>query len=280
MAYRAAPQRPAPPPGGGAQVHHLFVIVGGSPDAQAGTIRVLQFLAHCKPVLMRIGVVMEVHKIRPEMLRDPRLVAALQAKGIVEFPAVKTPRKLFAGVTNIARAYTVVIEDYKRMLKAQGEEADRTASAVGRRGLNVPGGASADDIYRDYYASELSFSAAETDHGDEGMGGGGESGMMDKVRTMMKHRQMIDDQRAKKSGAYIHEDAAVASHRQNPSDPAAPGVGDNVADEHLIDRLIATTTAPVTQETLDKAFQSDGGSEDAREDLMLHAFWENQKESI
>jgi hypothetical protein len=257
------------------QEHHLFIIVGGSADSQSGTIRILQFLAHCKPWLARIGVVMVVHKVKSEMLRDPRLVAALQSKGLSEFPSVKTPRKRFLGVKQIAQAYTMVIEDFKRMLKSQGEEDIRTDHASGRKGTNVPGGASDDDIYRNFYASELSFSAAETDHGDDGMGGGGKDAMMEQFRGMTERRQTIESARSKSSGAYIEEDASVQAQRRGGA-----GMGDDAADEQLIDRLIATTTAPVTQETLDRAFKGDGGSEDAQDDLMLHAFWENKKESI
>jgi len=259
------------------QTHNLFVICGGTQAATASTIRILQFVAHVKPWLAKIGVSVDVHKITPQMLRDARLVSALQAKGLTEFPAVKTPRRQFVGVPQITRAYAMVVQDYKRMSQAKGQEEPETYLADARRGMAASGGASAEDIYRDYYARELTFTAAETDQGDEGMTDDNADSMMSKVRDMMQKRTVIDDARTKRSGAYVSDDPGSEKARRQQ---AEPGGGDEEADGLLIDRLIATATAPVTQDTIDKAFLVEGGSEDAREDLMLNAYWQNQMESM
>lgn len=247
------------------QTHNLFVVVGGTDGARAATIRVLQFMAHAKPWLERLGVTIAVHKIRPEMLQDPRLCEALRAKGITDLPAVKTPRKLFLGITQITQSYSAIIAEFRRTF---GDS--KTDAAIARREQTVPGGASGEDIYRDYYAADLSFTAADSDQGDEPMSGSGD-GMMKQLQSMMARRKTIDASRQKKSGAFVSGAGAPAR---------APGTGDNVADDDLIDRLITTTTVPVTQHTLDVAFGAGEGAEDAREDLMIRAFWENQEESI
>lgn len=254
--------------------HYLFVIVNGTEQAQGATVKVLQFLAHIKPYLARLKVQLEVKKISPELLRNQRLKASLIAKGITNFPAVKTSKRILMGVRNIIEFYSVIVDDFKRMVSGQEEE-KRTMSALERQGLAVPGGATMDDIYRDFFASELSIGAAERDGGDEGMGEGGSDAMMSRMHEMIKKRDQINASRNKRSGAYL--DMSGQSSRSQ-----AAAAADNVADEELIDRLIATTTAPVTQETLDKAFKGEGGDgvDDAREDLMVKAFWDNQSESI
>lgn len=253
--------------------HYLFVVVNGTTQAQAATVKILQFLAHSKPYLVRLKINLEVKKISPEMLQNARLKQALIAKGITSFPALKTSKRILMGVRNIAEFYSVLMDEFDKILAKHDDQ--QTMAALGRQGVDVPGGASMDDIYRDYFASELTIGAAERDGGDEGMGDGGSDAMMARMHDMIKRRDQINAKRNKRSGAYLDPASQMTQSDRGRK-------ADNVADEELIDRLIATTTAPVTAETLDKAFKSEGGSgvDDAREDLMVRAFWDNQSESI
>ena len=246
------------------QVHKLFVIVGGSDEATAATVRILQFVAHCKPWLNQMRIALKVEKIRAALLTRDVLRKALTAQGLTEFPALKTPNRRYLGVSKIAGVYSVAIQDFKKSQKGM----TRTQVADARRGIEIEGAASADDIYRNFYANELTFKAAESDHGDTSLGD--KDNMMSQFQDMVKRRSEAQERRKGQRNPYISE---TGTHPQRPQ-------SDNVADDGLIDRLIATATAPVTQSTLDKAFGDCSGAEDSREDVMLAAFWENQTESM
>lgn len=249
------------------QTHNLFVIVGGSRDATAATVRVLQFIAHCKPWLMKMRIQVEVQKIRPEHLKSKKLVATLTKAGIKEFPALKSPRRLYLGAKRIMEVYDMVIRDFKRASQQEASGMSKTQIAEARRGLEFDGSATMDDIYRNYFADELSMGAAERDGGDPGMAE--TDSMMADYHKMIKRRAQTAEKRG--GAAYVSKPGAPPRPAEGPS---------NVEDDALIDRLIATATAPVTQETLDAAFGQGADAESSREDLMLSAFWSNQEESI
>lgn len=258
------------------QVHHLFVLVNSTPAATESTVRVLQFLAEVKPWLRRVRITHKIQKIEASMLVHPKLVQALELKGITTFPALKTPNRLFLGVGNITKVYKALIADIQKAV-AQANSG-RTDSAVGRRGMGAFGSnplgpaAGSSDPYRDFIAGELSFQSAETEPGDDSMGDGGSDSMMSRFRDMQQHRSKVNERRKKGTGAFVAE--------PGQSRPVDPGPVDNVADNALIDRLISTSTDDVTQEVLDRAFKSGGDAEDAREEVMVRAFWENKSESL
>jgi hypothetical protein len=258
------------------QVHHLFVLVNSTPEATESSVRVLQFLAKVKPWLRRVGIAHRIQKIEASMLAHPKLVRALESKGITTFPALKTPNRLFLGVAGIVKVYRALIADIQKFDKQAAS--GRTDSAVGRRGMGTFGSnplgpaAGSSDPYRDFIASELSFDSAEREPGDDSIGDGGSDSMMTRFRDMQQSRSKMNESRKKGTGAFVSE----PGHSGNVD----PGPTDNVGDNDLIDRLISTSTDDVTQDVLDRAFTVGGDVDDAREEVMVRAFWENQRETL
>lgn len=246
--------------------HYLFIITGGSKDANSGTIKILKFLAHCKPWLAKMRVSLEVKKVAAKDLQHPRLRAAFRSKNIGSFPALKTSNRVVEGVTSIADFYIRVVQDYRKFLEKQGYVEPDVDVALKRKDEPNLSNSTAEDLYRNYYGDEMTFSAAEHDQGDDTMGDN--ESMMGRYHDMIKRRAEMSKNR--KKPAFV--DAAGLDR------PAAGSGSDNVEEDELIDQLVNTVVGPVSAETLRKA-HSDEGGEDAREELMLRAFWENQSES-
>lgn len=265
--------------------HILFILVSGptrsradtvSEEAKAATVRILQFLSHCKPWLAKMQIGVEIKQIKLGLAKDPRLKQTLQEKGITEFPALKTRRRVYVGVKNIATVYSKVIESFKEASRKTGQaQLSKTDQAIYRRGEMNPSGASAEDIYRSYYKDDLTFWAAEHDQEDNAMGSA--DTMMSSFHSMMKRRQETEEKRVDRPQAFLDRPGIS---KKGPPRKGTASKADNLAEDELIDRLISTVSNPVTQETLDRAFGSVQGSEDAREDVMVASFWENQRESI
>ena len=281
---RSRPARGAPAAARGApardvHVHHLFVMVGGTRASTAATMKLLQFMAHCKPWLARMKIDFKIDKVRPELLaKSPKLQEAFRAKGITAFPALRTPRgTVRIGVQPIAKTYSQVIDDFKRALQSDEEASGRTGVALDRQGIEL-GDASYDDIYRTYFADDLTFGAAESERGEEDEGMGDTGSMMASYQSMLRRRQNMTESRKKRGNAYV--DSKGRRKRQDARTTAPDGDIADVESEAAIDRLISTVVAPVDDATLRKAFGEGGGAEDAREDVMLNAFWENQSTSI
>jgi len=262
--------------GAAAPLHHLFVVVNGTRDSTAATVRVLQFMAHCKPWLARMRINFKIDKVPATLLAtSDKLRAAFREKGITSFPALRTPRgTVRMGVRDIAAIYTRVIGDFKRMLEADQQSTEKTTVAVNRQGIEI-GDASQEDIYRTFFAEDLTMEAAEDDRseGDEGMSSSGN--IMSQFQTMMKRRAAMDGTRSKRGNAYVGGKGRRSEKGAAPQADVADADSDAV-----IDRLIDTVVAPVDEGTLQRAFGSGGGADSARDDLMLSAYWENQSSSI
>lgn len=232
-----------------AAVHQLFVIVDGPPAGKADTAAVLRFVAKAKLHLAAIGVQFKVVQVTAAMLKNPRVVEAFRAASISGFPAAKTQHRVYVGAQAITGIYTQALRQF-RDRKARG-----TAAAAGEYG-----GESPDDLYRNYIAGDIDIRRAAQDTGDDGIGS--TEDMMKLYQQKMQERQQINERRKGSQPAYL-----------SPPAGAPLDTGDAIGD------LISQVSAPVTSDTLRAAFGDEGGA-DAREDLMLRAFWENQSESI
>lgn len=231
--------------------HTLFVIVRGTAAATAVTKQVLGFLAKHKERLDEMGVRVQIEQVPAALLgAHPKLVQSFLDKGITEFPCLRTPRKLYLGAKAILTVYAEGIRDFL--------DWRRSGAAAGRRGEEDFSAESAEDMYRSFYASEMTFAAAQADQGggDE-LGDGGGAGMMSKMQEAMRARAT----RSKTSPAYV-------------------SAGQEDADDRAIRDLTSAISAPVSSKTLAQAYAGGGGSDDARDDLLAAAYWANREESM
>jgi len=267
----AAPLAGRPPAAAAAPpatfTHHLYVLTGGGAP-QESTVRILQFIARCKPWLGAMRINFKVQKVEPAMLRNSRVVAAFEGKGITEFPALKTGEAVYLGAEKIARAYAQAIDGFKQRQAAGGARPaaggppSATDIALGRQGVSAPVGSS-QDLYRTYFKEEWDPEQRGKEGGDEGISGDQSENMMKKYQEMVKRR------------------AGMETRRKGGSAPAPPppprkNVAASQPDEDKISSLIDTLEAPVTAKTIQEAHKGHGSSPD--DELMLK-FWENQSET-
>jgi hypothetical protein len=238
--------------------HRIFVVVHGSPDATASTIKILQFLAHCKPWFDEGNIRIDVQKVEGRLLANPRLVDSMARNGITILPALKTPNNVYLGVKSISDAYTRVVKSMQAQ-KAASPRRSKTLEAMTRRGEDALGGATEDDIYSRWAHNSIN----DDSNASEGGIGGEEDtqDMMSKFQEMTKKRAKSAQSRKPSQAAFLDKD-------------------NQIEDEKLIDRLIKTTVSgPVDEETLKRAYAGGEGSGDAAEDAACAAYWSNQAET-
>lgn len=259
---------------GGKKIHHLYVVVNGTKKSLALTIQILQFMNQRKLYLEKLNIKFEVNKIDARLLKESdKLRRAFVTKGIKQFPAVKTSMgNIRLGVENIIKLYSNVIEDFKKYVEESGRYGE-TQESMMRRGVEIGGSATYDDMYRNFFAKDLSIGSKF--EGEDTLSGGTDN-MMAKFTEIQRRRNESNKQRQNDQD-YAYLDKKDNHYNKKPSG-AAPS--DEITDHEsnaAIDRLISTLAGPVDESTLKNAF---GGSENAQDDMMVSAFWQNQSESI
>ena len=255
------------PPG---SVHKIFVISKGPPEMTADTFKVLRFVAKVKPALQRMRIKISVTKLEVDMLAIPRVQQALRSKGVTAYPALLTPNRVYLGEEKIIAIYKRAYEDIMKLQRSRGLAGQGTAAQA-----KAFGGGTADDLYRDYIAGDMTLKAAMSDSGDTAIGENRDD-IMGKYHAMMKQREQAHKKSKGRAPAYKAPGGMPAPPGERRG--AAAAAPDNLADDD-IDSLISQVTAgPVTQDTLDKAFKDEGGASD--DDVLVRAFWENQAESV
>lgn len=242
--------------------HYLFIYTG-TPEGVAQATKVLKFFNAAKSWLGRMGVKIEVSRVTQAQLANPRLVEAFRKKGVTEFPAAKTPNRLFLGVDQITRSYADVIDNFKESTFVKARPAPPSLSALAASGA---------DLHREFYKDELTMGAAERDTGEDVLGDPGSKQMMSRFHEIATRRTEKDQSRTKRTGAFV--DGAA------PAPPPARTRTGALSERGAMDDIIAKASGPVTQDTLDRAFADDGENANAREDIMMRAFWTNQSETI
>lgn len=233
--------------------HKLFVITEGPREFTEQTLAVLEFVKRVKPYLDRMDVAVEVVRVQARQMGDQRLVDAFRGKGITSFPALKTPNHIYAGTGDIARIYTRAIKEFQEyMRRGTAEEAAEY------------GGASAEDIYKEFIGKDIR-AGSDWASGDDPIGETGD--MMGRMQEMMRKRA---------------EAAAKFKGNSGGGSGLAPVVENNVksGDDPAIDKLINEIGAgPLTSETIDQAFKGEA-PDDARDDVLMKAFWANQSSTM
>lgn len=226
------------------------------------TLAVLKFIHDRLPIFQRMGLQIQVNRIRDVDLANPRLTDAMKRKGIVRLPALTTPTNLYLGVKEIEIVYKRNLEEFAAFKRQE------TAPVTGM----TP----EDDL--DAYYQEMSGASAWKDAveggGDNDEGIGESIDMMDAYRGMMQSRESMGRKRSHRTPTYV-------SDSSSPSTSSRP---DNIDDaQTTIDRMIRD----IDSSSFDRAFSGgggdslieDGGPGGSQDNLMERAFWSNMQET-
>lgn len=119
--------------------HELF-IVNYAGQKRESVIQLLQFISSIKKVLDRMEIKIDITTIEESMMQNPKLVAALQSRGITALPALCTARNKYFGRTEITRVYSENVTEFLKSARQSGAQHDDNPQ---------------DSILDDYYANAI-----------------------------------------------------------------------------------------------------------------------------
>ena len=224
----------------GTVIHDIYVY--GAGDGRQLALSLLRYVHAKLRLFTEMGVRIRVHKISERVLQTPRVVEAMESRGITSLPALVTPTDVFLGNLEITAFY----ERNIRKFDAWG----RKAPAV--RGRADPEEA---DELTNYYNTEMRLARLDVPAGteDDKVGDEGTTHMMKHYDSMLQMRQ--------KRGQTLLEEPGPVRHRPN-----------NVANE--------TTTEfyPASSSRTPEFGDTDGDEGSAQEDrLMYQKYWNDQE---
>jgi hypothetical protein len=234
----------------GAVVHNIYVY--GAGDSRRLTLSLLRYIHTNLKLLTEMGVQIRVHKISEHVLQTPRVVEAMEARGITSFPALVTPSGVFLGNRGITTFYERNIQKFNAWT-------NRRAATVGRRQRQTD---PEEDDLTNYYNSEMrpTCSDGPTESGAEDLLGGEDS------THMMKYYDSMLQLRQQRGQTFLEE--TEPRHRPN-----------NVADETEFRRASSGSSGETSSGFSGGAPMSgaSGDEESAQEDQMFQSYWENQE---
>lgn len=194
--------------------HDLYVKItaGGDPDQKSRelTLEVLKYVSANMPVIEKMGIAVQIHRVRAQDLQNARLVSAMQKRGIDRLPALVTPNNVYIGFGEISGAYTRSIGEYR----AYAQSAARSRAAV------APS-LETDDL-TSFYENEMSL-AENDDEDDEAIG---------KNDMMTKYRGAASDRKpAKGAPPADRKPARAAPRKDNIGQRGPPPRKDNVSQQ-------------------------------------------------
>jgi hypothetical protein len=278
IGYRGAPSgRPAvnlSAADTGAPTHNLYIkiVPAGDPDRRSSslTLEALRYVHARLPIFKQMGINVKVCRVTAAQLANPRLVAAMKARGITRLPALTTGNNTYLGMKEISDLYTRNIKEFEAMTR--------------RGAAEVEGAVLEDDDLQRFYGDEMTFERAEEDAQETGIGENDD--MMESHRKMIERREERDAKRRPRTGAA--PPAARGAPRAAPSRPPPAARPDNVgarrAEEDEAD-LIARLSEDIDPSLREAAMRGGGGDsyEDddggegtsAQDDLMERAWLQN-----
>jgi len=207
-------------------VHKIFVLT--TPGSTEVNRAVLQAVKKMKPDLTSMGVTVRVTRIPARFLSS--LAPRLRAKGLLRFPALKTPDNVYLGAQAILGVYKKNVAAFRRW---------------SRERPGPVGAESTGDPYRDYVEPMM---RADADMNNDEIGDG-DNGLANRVHDEMKRRQEINARRRPHGPAdngSRHDDAPAprrdGSHRDDLlSDTPAPR---HPKASRPVDNLVASIPKP------------------------------------
>lgn len=291
LGVRGAPSGPRTDLSGAdtaAMAHNLYVKVVGAndPDSKSRliTLEILKYVSSRIAMFRRMGIVVQVKKVRPVDLQNAKLLAAMKGRGITRLPALTTLNNVYLGYKEISDVYERNIREFNAM--------------KGREEKAVVGAApDADDDQYDlqaFYKDEMSFERADEDAQETGIGESDD--MMDSYRTMMERREQSESGRRKPGRPAAAAGAPAGQGRSAPPPAgAARARPDNIAappparrpapsdpDDAEIMETIDRLARDIDEGTRTRAFSASGGDSldddggsDIQDELMERAYYSN-----
>jgi hypothetical protein len=274
---------PADGPAQGLSKHQLFVKVpSGENDPKCAKIALetLRYISGISATVRKMGVFIQVVEVRNDTLRDPRLKAALTAKGVSRLPALVTRQNVYLGLLSIKDLYDNNIREYQ---------------AFSRKGENGPQGSvdEEDDPLTKLYGEEMTIERAKADdEEEEPVGSDGGADYQKKVEQWFSA--------SKRSGGrppHREEEDAPSVREDNIAHTRAAPRGEGRGERH--ERSQRERDEDEIQETLARlgggrgdseelrrgAFSGGGGGEedegenDTKDDFMERSYWAAQASS-
>lgn len=291
-------QTPRPPQASDATVvHQIYVKVVTGADADKDTtsrkitIQLLTYVHTQLRALKDMGVSTRVNKITSQNLKDPRLVAAMKARGILRLPAVTTPNNVYLGLGEIRELYDRNIREHAAIL-GRGER--EVQGATGEE----------DDAFRSFYKDEMTFERAEEDTNEDELGEGKQDlgtlhrDMMTRREQLLTGRRPPPPQKGPRAPpapgrrgvppaqAPAPEPAPERGGRggvprARPGNVAPPDDPEEASFTDLLDRLSRDIDDNVRTQAFaaTDADDDDDGRPNPQDDLMERSFYANQVSS-
>jgi hypothetical protein len=262
--------------------HHLYIKTVPKDDkdqvSYKVTMEILLFLHKLLPMFKKMNLHINIHKLVPAQLGNPRLVEMMKKRGITRLPAVTTINNIYLGKNEILALYDRNAREYEAFLTRDHRAVE---------------GAAPDDDYRNYYDSEMTFDKAKNDRDDDdGFDEGGN--MMSAYQAMVNRREAGKKPAAAQPAQFVARDVprtADSSRRDNLPATArqlATAPQRDPSDDSDIEDTINRLAREIDSGTLTQAHSGHGGDslEDdgvpmssAQDDVMERAYWQNQSSS-
>jgi hypothetical protein len=163
--------------------HALYLppISRDNADAADATVRVMSYLTRIKPELSRMGIWVDVHRIRQKDIRNPRVQAALRDKEVDALPSILAAGRTHVGIREIETFYENLLHSGSKHAQSSGSKhaqssgskhaqssCSKHAQSSGPRHaqapIDNPEDADAADALDEFYREEMGF--GRHDEGD------------------------------------------------------------------------------------------------------------------
>lgn len=273
--------------------HDLYVHLAGDPSggseqgwqARQRTLEILHYIDSRLGVFHEMRLFVRVHKVRGGDLRQSRLKAAMERRGISSLPALVTPNNTYLGVSAIGGVYEKNCRDFAEWKQKQ------PGGGPGRPPLPLR----PEEDLASFYRREMGGGDGEDGDGDgdddDAMGEGGD--IMDSYRAMMTQRETGRGAPLSGGGRAVRGAAVPSRGAPRGADPS--GRANNVGraegeGREEFSNLVSRMGGDIDSRTRTAAFAGGGGDEDgddgamggnpAQDDLMEQAYWGNMEESL
>jgi hypothetical protein len=246
-----------------AVTHNLYVFTPGTAPADKTkrdqTLAVLKYVDSHTSIFKRMGVVVQVHKVRKSDLENPRLIEAMKRQGIRSLPALLTPNAVYVGLQAIFGIYAANIEKF-------------------RQATQTPD----DDPLAEHHRLIMAGGGPDSDEDAMGAGGGG-SDMMGAYQKALEQRIRHEKQHA--GGSAGADRQPLALDRPDNMALASPASARDPELDALIEKMGNSTYAVDDKKRILAASGGDsfddngGGGGDAQDDYMAAHYWANQEDS-